>query len=122
VQLDELACDRETQSGAVMLSRRTRIDLRELTKHEVVMLGVDADAGVADFHHALRAVGPFDASGMHPHMPTARREVDRVAEQVPDDVRHLLAIGSHEVELGGNYGDEVESLLAGERLVQRVEL
>ena len=42
------------------------------------MLGVDADARVANFHHALRAVRPINARGVHPHMTTARRKVDRV--------------------------------------------
>ena len=33
------------------------------------------------------------AEGAHPHATALRREVDRVAEQVADDVRDLLAVG-----------------------------
>src|SRR5262249_35219244 len=79
VQLDQASRYREAESRSVMLSRRRRIHLRELTEHEVVMLGRDADARVADLHEqtglpAVRVLPRGD-----PHAAAGGCERDRVA-------------------------------------------
>ena len=55
VQLHQLARDRQAKPGAVVRSRGARVDLRELLEDQVVMLGVDPNAGVTDLHTAFRA-------------------------------------------------------------------
>ena len=94
VQLDELARDRQAESRAVVRARRRRVDLRELAEDQIVMLGRDADARVADLDEQLgRGRSARRRARFEPHAAAGRREVDRVAEQIADDVRDLLAIG-----------------------------
>jgi hypothetical protein len=122
VQLDELARDGEAEARAVMLPRRARVHLRELAEDEVMMLGRDADARVAHLDDALGRAVALAAVGADPHLSALRREVDRVADEIPDDVRDLLAIGVHGLEVVGHVCHETQSLLAHERLVDRAQL
>jgi len=122
VQLDEPARDRQAQASAVVLTRCTRVHLCKLLEHEIVVLCVDPDSGVANFDHALRAIRSFDTSCVHPDMTALRRKVDRITEQVPHDVGDLLPISRDGIELGGNDHHEVHAFLARERFVERTEL
>ena len=65
VQLDELARDRQAEPRAVVRARRRRVHLRELAEDQLVMLGRDADAGVAHFddEHSDAVVGRRRARG-----------------------------------------------------------
>ena len=73
VQLDELARDREAEPRAVMLPRRGCIDLRELAEDELVMLGRDADARVADLdEQRVPALGWRAARAANPHASRRR--------------------------------------------------
>ena len=57
------------------------------------MLGCDADAGVAHFDEDAGDPSVCRRDARTHTRPPARRELDRVAEQVADDVRDLLAVG-----------------------------
>src|SRR5438309_4686882 len=93
VQLDELARDGETKSGPMVRARRRRVDLSELPEDQIVMLRRNAEPSVADFNEERREAVRLPSRRTDPHAPAGWRELDRVAEQVPDDVRDLLAIG-----------------------------
>ncbi len=122
MQLDELARDRQAEARAVVLARRARVHLGELAEHEVVVLRRDADPRVADFDHALVHAVVDVRERANPDAPALRGEVDRVAEQVADDVRHLLPVGVQRREAVLDLGREREPLLAHERVVQCAEL
>ena len=53
VQLDQLARDGEPEAGSVMGARRGRIDLRELAKHQLVMVARYSASGVPDLDDEL---------------------------------------------------------------------
>src|SRR3954470_20425361 len=119
VKLDELACDRQSKSRAMMRTRGRGVDLRELAEDQIVMFGRDSDAGITDLDQQLREIALAARRGPQPHAPTRGREVDRVAEEVADDMCHLLAIGDD-----GRYGRldvdlEVEMLAGEQRLIER---
>src|SRR5262245_53288102 len=56
MKLDQLPRDRESETGSVMWTRWGRIHLRELAEDQVMVLGRDANAGVAHFDSQARAL------------------------------------------------------------------
>src|SRR5689334_2242152 len=106
----------------MMRPRRCCIDLRELAKDEIVVLGRDADACITDLDEQLRAVAAPALLSLEPHAPARRREVDRIAEQVADDVRHLLAIGDDRWHRRVYLDANLEAFPREQRLVQRIHL
>ena len=87
------------------------------------MLRRDADARVAHFDHALARRPPASARRRaYPHAPAGRREVDRVAEQIADDVRDLLAVGVERRERRRDLDGRASAPSCDERLVQRRDL
>ena len=96
VELDQPAGERQPQAGALALAGGLALDLEELGEDQLLVLGGDADPGVADLHHQLGVGG----AGVHPHLAARGGELDRVAEQV---VHHLLefALVGTNFQVGG---------------------
>src|SRR2546427_1258887 len=93
VQLDEPAAKGHPESRP-LLSRRAGSDLTELLEHRVLVLRRDADPGIADRH--------FDRP-VHrrcPHLDPAAlwRELDRVRQQVQDDLPNLPLVSPNLAE------------------------
>src|SRR5262245_17587515 len=88
VKLDELARQRETEAGAFDLLVRCS-DLPELFEHRVLILGRNTDPGVAHRH--------LDEAVHRPRLDSYpasfRGELDRVRQQVRDDLPDLSLIG-----------------------------
>src|SRR4051812_15349773 len=74
-------------------TRRRRVDLGELAKDQIVMLRRDADTGIANLDQQLGEISSPAHLCLEPDATAGGGEVDRVAEEVADDVRHLLSIG-----------------------------
>ena len=74
----------------MMLARSRRVDLCEFLEDEFVVFRGDADAIVADFREQLALA--LHRSG-DPDAATRPGEVDRVANEIAEDVRDLFAIG-----------------------------
>jgi len=53
VQLDEFARDRQAQSGSMVRAGRRCVDLREFTKHQLVVITGDTSPGVSYLNHQL---------------------------------------------------------------------
>jgi hypothetical protein len=123
VKLHELACDRESEAGAVVPPRGRGIHLRELEEDQVVMLGRDADAGITDLddHVIDRLDAGWRVRG-EPDTPAGGREVQRVPEQVADDVGDLLAIGVNVGQIPRDVSRQLQALASRERLVQGARL
>src|SRR5262249_39126454 len=81
VELHELTTQREHDLRALDLLRR-RPHLTELLEHRFLVLGGDADSGVAD--QDLHVSIPWRRAHVDP--PAFRRELDRVRQQVEDDL------------------------------------
>src|SRR5207248_4800381 len=91
VQLDELLGQRQTESGALLLLRVIAPDLAELLEHGLMIFGRDADPGVAD-----RDLEPAGIA-MRRYVDAAAvgRDLDRVGQQVDEDLLHLALVGLH---------------------------
>src|SRR5262249_28676946 len=88
VQLDELPGERQSQSRTLHFPVRGP-DLPEFLEHCLLILGRDADPGVADRHlngFAYRFRPDLDAT-------TLRRELDLVGEQIEEDLADLSLVG-----------------------------
>src|ERR1043165_5982796 len=79
VQLDELARDRQAEARAVMRSRGRRIHLRELAEDQVVMLGRNTDAAVADLDEQALDFFIRSVRRAQPDFAARRREFNGVA-------------------------------------------
>src|SRR5438270_3207238 len=98
----------------MMLPSSRGIDLRELLEHKFVVLGRDSDSSVSHFSYELVTI----RLGAHPHAPARWREVDRVAEEIAEDVSNLLAVGEERRQVRRQMELELETLLRQQRLVQ----
>src|SRR5437899_4772708 len=89
VQLDELLGQRQAESGAFLLLRVIAPDLAELLEHGLMIFGRDADPGVAD-----RDLEPAGIA-MRRYVDAAAvgRELDRVGQEVDEDLLHLALVG-----------------------------
>ena len=56
MQLDELARDRQPKTGAVMRTRRRRIDLGEFVEDQLVVAGGDPTPRITNFDADLFAI------------------------------------------------------------------
>src|SRR5688572_6208620 len=93
MQLHELLGDCQSKPRAMMLPRCRSVDLRELLEDEIVMLAGDSDSGIADLdQHFLLSAGT--RGRLDPHVSAGRREVDGIAEEIAEDVRHLFAVST----------------------------
>jgi hypothetical protein len=87
VQLNELPAQGQPQPGTFHLLVR-RPHLSELLEHRLLILRGDADPGVADGD--LDRPVPWDCHDFY--SPTLWRELDRVRQQVQDDLPDLPLI------------------------------
>src|SRR5690349_10060101 len=103
----------------MMRPRRCGVDLSELTKDQIVVLWRDPHAGITDLDQQLGDIALPSSNGFEPDATARRREVDGIAEQIADHVRHFLAIrddrrrGRLDVDL------ELQVLALDERFVER---
>src|SRR6266481_7831728 len=79
MQLDELPCESQAESGAFRFLVRGA-HLAELLEHRLVILRRDADPSVADRHLDRSAV----RNSRHVDPAAFRRELDRVRQQVQE--------------------------------------
>src|SRR4030095_7036432 len=87
VQLDKLPTQRQPEPSALHLLVR-RPDLPELLEDRLLILGRDADSGVADRHLDR----PIHRRGPHLDPAALRRELDRVGEQIQHDLPDLSLV------------------------------
>src|SRR5690349_16099309 len=92
VELGKRLCQREPEAGAVVASAETAVDLAEGRHGARDVLGGDADAAVAhlDGNAALVALEA------QRNLAARRRELDRVRQQVHEDLLELPLIGADE--------------------------
>src|SRR5207245_2979226 len=106
--------DREAESGAAVAAGHGRIRLRELLEDRGQLLLRDADPRIAHakLPRGLVAVAAHRARG-HVDL-TALGELDRVPDQVDEDLSHARRISAHEVrDVGRHVHRELEVFLAG---------
>ena len=101
-QLGQLAADGEAEARAAVLAAGAGVGLLEGLEHDLLLLDRDADAGVGDLegHHRARlverhVVGAPAGLGRHDAQAHAALggELQRVAEQVLQDLLQALGIG-----------------------------
>jgi len=124
--LCHLPTDRQPQAGAVLVSRQPRINLHEGLENALEIIRCDATSGVGDRH-----VDPFPALFLAGDGDHAARigELDRVGEQVENDLLHLFPVCTHGEAAGAAAPPQLELLLPrvvphkgaapGEQLIQR---
>ena len=91
VQLGQLLRDREPEAEAAMLARERRVGLPEPLEDERQELRRDA----APVSLTVISTCEFDARETQLHPAAARRELDRVRQQVPDDLLQPIRIAGH---------------------------
>ena len=91
MQFDDVADDGEAESEAAAAPCGGRVGLAEAFEDVRQERRVDAAAGIAD-PHLDRRIAPLDRD-LHP--PTLGRELDRVREQIGDDLLQALLIAEH---------------------------
>src|SRR5438445_9336275 len=84
VQLDEVARDREAETEPAVRARERGIGLAEFVEHVREKARRNADAGVRDSQ--LRVAR--DGARVDPHGAAARRELDRIRQQVAEHLLH----------------------------------
>src|SRR6185503_14066597 len=85
VKLDEVTHDRQPEAEPAIWPRRPGLGLAEALEDVRQEGSLDADAGVGD--EEIDGAVALDPAQSHRHHAAARRELDRVGEQVP---HHLL--------------------------------
>src|SRR2546425_7170950 len=95
MELDELAAESQPQSGAFRLLLR-RAHLAELLEHRLLVLWSDTHPSVSyrDLSHAVHRPRP------HLHPAPLGRELDRIRQQVQDDLSDFPLVGLDLTELG----------------------
>src|SRR5215471_6463496 len=130
MQLDKLPRQRKPEPGALVPARAGTTHLAELLEHRRLVLGGDADAGVAHGDRDLSlALAEVDR-----HLPAFRRELDGVREQIQDDLPHLSLVSDHlthapvgsegepDAVPGGALAHEAETAFEGSRQVEGAQL
>src|SRR5262249_23681786 len=83
-QVDQLRCNRQSQSGAAELARRRGIDLAECLKNPSLFVLRNAEAGIANGESQSSKVATYQFR-RHLHEDfSCLRELDRVANQIND--------------------------------------
>src|SRR5438309_2359571 len=94
MQFDEIAYDREAEPKSAMSTRRRTIGLAKAIEYERQESRVDPLARIA--HANLDAF--VCSRERDAHVPSARRELDRVREQIPDDLLEPAGVPHHRVQ------------------------
>ena len=102
VLLDDAAADREAEAGAALLAGVGGFDLLEAVEDAVELVGGDAAAFVDDFQED----GVGGGFGVDANGGGDRRELDRVGEQVGEDLKDAVGVAVEEESFGiGDMGD-----------------
>ena len=107
--------DGQPQPGAAEAPCQAAVDLLELLEQPALVLGCDADAGVADLHaQRLPALGgTVHGRDAHDHLP-ALGELDGVAEVVEQNLAEPLRVAAQvTVHLRRDVDDQLEPLGLG---------
>ncbi len=91
VQIGQRPRDRQPQPRAVIGLGQLALDLLERPAQPQQRMRRDADAGVGDHQHDGIAEHP----AAHHHLAAIGRELDRIGQQVDDDLLDRAAIGHH---------------------------
>src|SRR5262249_37635083 len=99
---DKAFGQRQAQAGAFVFAAEAAVDLAEALERLGNVLGRNADAAIGD--------GDGDSlcrlCGRHTDFAAARRELDRVGEQVEQDLAQPSSIGAEQGNVGaGGLGD-----------------
>ena len=89
-QAREVARDRQAEPGAAVLAVRAAVGLAERFEDHLLLLGRNADAGVA---HRERDAAPAPLPSTRSVTAPALGELERVREQVLQDLADALRIG-----------------------------
>src|SRR5712691_5154598 len=127
VRFDDLAADCEPEACAADLARVRRVDAKELVEHVALLLGRDTEPGIPDGDAGEAAV----RLGRELYAPALGRVLDRVREEVADDLGDPVAFSEDDQRLPREDRNElvhgalgrVQLYLAGEdfRQVERLE-
>jgi hypothetical protein len=103
--------DHQPQAAAAVTARHRRVDLAERQEEPVRPIGRDADAGVPD----REPDPPVAVRDRHRHGDRAvLGELDRVAEQVDQDLPDPALVADHRRRaVGGEVGRQVQPLGVG---------
>ena len=103
---DELAADRQAQAGAAVLAAGAAVGLLERLEDDLLLVGRDADAGVASPRTRARRGARLSvvvvraparrapAAIVERHLALVR-ELERVRQQVLEDLLQALGVGGH---------------------------
>ena len=90
MQLDQVLAQRQAETGALLLARDVALDLAERREGLFQVLRRHADAGVDDGKDEI-AAGSQIRPDRHPAVQ--RRELDRIGQEVEQDLFQGTAIG-----------------------------
>ena len=134
-QLGQAPADGQAEAGAAVLARRARVGLRERLEEARQALGAEADAGVAHREGEADAAVSGRRARHRQHDLAALGELDRVGEQVEEDLAQPRQVGADrhrdiafehvrrvEVLLGCAHADEIERRLDAIAQVERMRL
>src|ERR1700722_10374925 len=96
MQLDQTAYDRQTQAQSGALTIGARVALTKSIEYEGQEFGLDPKTGVAN--------GDFDVRGdplrVNLDAPILGRELDRIGEQIPEDLPQPIRVTGHWARCG----------------------
>ena len=116
MRLDQSLRERQAEAGAFVSAVEVTIDLAE-TRHRLGhVFGRDADAGIDDLEH-VTAVGP--APGPDRNLASGLGELDRVGQEVDEDLLELTFVGPQRRQLVRDLERELQLLFAGALSNQR---
>ena len=114
----QFADDREAQAGArilaghgVAVGKHARC-LAEFLEHELLFIRADADAGIGHFQPQIAL---FVALGRNDDPSALGRELDRVGQQVVENLLNLGLVLSQRRQRGGRIAIEIDVLFLGQR-------
>src|SRR2546422_826002 len=119
VEFDELSAQGQTEAGPLGLLFGCP-DLPELLEHRLLVRERDADPRIADRH----LHGPVLGHGRDPDPPALRRELDRIRQEVQDDLSDLSLISPNlpqsliDIQMQGDAPSSSPLADQGHRVVQ----
>ena len=111
VKFDELLDDRQAKAQPAMPARGARIGLAEAVEHVGQKLGLDSLARIGNSEFEMRV----DALHRDLHLAALGRELDRVREQVPNDLLQPAAVAEYWSRVGIQHRFDANVLGVGGR-------
>ena len=110
---DQALRDGEAESGSAVAARHRRVRLRELLEDRANVFGCNADARVADGESQLHVIVGGQGRRDRNDDLTLLRELDRVSDQVHQDLTEARRIPAHRAgHFGRDLRQELEMLFA----------